>query len=297
LERKLVDYSMPLTLSPFQEYLGRTATLSIRRFGPAGAFLGQEGARDDAPALLLLGDDIPEGAREGDALSVFVYLDSQDRPLATTRVPKLMLGEVAFLQVTATTQFGAFVDWGLPKELLIPFAEQTVELREGARHAIGLFVDRSARLAGTMRVAEMLKPLDEQIEQGAWVNGEAWRNEPGIGTFVIVERKFLGLLPPHEPHALSRGDGARFRVANILSDGKFELSLRRRAHEELSDDAERVLAFLKQPAAARVADHSSPEQIRALFGLSKKAFKRAIGRLLKGGTVELDGDGYVRLRR
>src|ERR1041384_5025548 len=102
---------MPITPSPFQEHLGRTATLSIRRFGPAGAFLAQPGARDDAPALLLLGEEIPKGAREGDELSVFVYLDSQDRPLATTRVPKLMLGEVAFLRVTSTTKIGAFVDW------------------------------------------------------------------------------------------------------------------------------------------------------------------------------------------
>lgn len=282
--------------SPFHEFLGRTSTLTLRRFGTAGAFLGKPGSQDEA-SVLLLGSEIPANAREGDELSVFVYLDSEDRPLATTRVPKLQLGEVAFLRVTATTKFGAFVDWGLPKELLVPFAERTVELHEGARHAIGLFLDRSGRLAGTMRVAEMLTELSDEFEQDEWVQGEAWRSDPEIGTFVIVERGFVGLVPRHEPHGLARGDAARFRVANVLPDGKLELSLRGHAHEELASDAQRVLTFLKQPNAARVGDRSSPEQIRALFGLSKKAFKRAVGRLLKERAVELDPEGYVRPTR
>jgi predicted RNA-binding protein (virulence factor B family) len=281
-------------LPVFSALLGRQVTLVIQRFGPAGAFLGErKGAGRDAPALLLLGPEIPAGAREGDALSVFVYLDSEGRPLATTKAPKLELGEVRFLEVSACTEFGAFVDWGLPKELLVPFSEQTTELRVGARHPIGLYVDKSGRLAGTMRVSEILGAASLSLEQGQWVEGEAYRNDPEIGLFVIVDRRGVGLLPRSEPHRLKRGEAARFRVTTVLADGKIELSLRAHAHEELEGDAERVLSLLQRAGAPRLGDRSPPEQIRTLLGLSKKAFKRAVGRLLKQNAVELDGEGYV----
>jgi len=285
---------MPPVESPFLASLGRFAKLRIRRFGTAGAFLATPGAEPSAPTLLLLGPEIPPGAREGDELTVFVYLDSEGRALATTLAPKLGLGEVAFLEVTANTDFGAFVDWGLPKELLVPFAEQTLDLRVGARHAIGLYIDKRGRLAGTMRVSEMLGTRADGFQQDEWVNGEAWRLDPEIGLFVIVERRFVGLLPSDEPHSLGRGDAARFRVSNVLPDGKMELSLRGHAHEQLELDAERILAALSRPDAPSVGDRSSPEQIRELFGLSKKAFKRAVGRLLRDGVAELDPRGNVR---
>jgi predicted RNA-binding protein (virulence factor B family) len=125
------------------------------------------------------------------------------------------------------------------------------------------------------------------------VDGEAWRKEPGIGVFVILERRFVGLLPEREPHNLQRGQPSSFRIANIWPDGKLELSLRGLAHDELEADAERVLRVLKRARGESISDRSSPEQIRALFGLSKKAFKRAVGRLLKQGEVVIDGDGYL----
>ena len=122
-----------------------------------------------------------------------------------------------------------------------------------------------------------------------WVDGEAWRNEPSIGLFVIVERRHVGLVPHHEPHNLRRGSTARFRVSNLFADGKMELSLRAHAHEELKLDAEKVLERLRS-GTLRVGDNSSPEQIRQLFGLSKKAFKRAIGTLLVRRVVRIDED-------
>lgn len=281
----------------FEHLLGRSVELEIRRFGSAGAFLAEPDSRADAQTLLLLGPEIEGGAREGDRLTVFVYLDSEGRPLATTKAPKLTLGEVAFLRVSALTSFGAFMDWGLPKDLLLPLREQTLELHVGDRHPIGLYVDEeTGRLTGTMRVSEMLSNDGQEYEQDQWVDGEAWRRDPDIGVFVIVERTHVGLLPAYEPHSLRRGDNARFRVANILPDGKMELSLRAHAHEQLTGDAARVLTMLKRPATPKVGDTSGPEQIRDIFGLSKKAFKRAIGRLLKEGAVEMGADGYVRLR-
>jgi predicted RNA-binding protein (virulence factor B family) len=277
--------------------LGRRTELEIRRFGDAGAFLAERDSAPSAPTLLLLGREIPEGAREGDAVSAFVYQDSEARPLATTKMPKLALDEVAFLRVTSVTSFGAFVDWGLPKDLLVPLATQTKELHVGERHPIGLYLDDRGRLTGTMRISEMLSTRAEGFEQDEWVDGEAWRKDPEIGVFVIVERAFVGLIPAQEPNSLGRGDAARVRVTNILPDGKMELSLRAPIHEQLEDDVDHVLDVLQRPGTPPVGDGSSPELLRDLFGLSKKAFKRALGRLLKQGAVHVTPDGYVRLTK
>lgn len=206
-------------------------------------------------------------------------------------VARLGIGEVAFLRVTDVTQFGAFVDWGLAKELLVPFAEQTCDLSVGDVHPFGVMLDNIGRPVGTMRVREMLKTIGD-FPPNEWVHGEAWRKEPGLGLFVIVERRFLGLLPEQEPHRLSRGEVAEFRVAQILADGKIELSLRGLIHEELEHDADDVLAKLTTTLTLKVSDHTSPDQIRVHFGLSKKAFKRAIGRLLKDDRITRDAQGW-----
>jgi predicted RNA-binding protein (virulence factor B family) len=280
---------------PFHHLLGRFARLEIRRFGTPGAFLAELGSSPEAPTLLLLGPEIPKAAAENDQMEVFVSLDSEGRPLATTRVPKLALGEVAFLTVTACTDFGAFVDWGLPKELLVPFAEQTTKLCLGEFQPIGLYIDATGRLAGTMRVSEMLNKTGGTFQRGEWVQGEAWRDDPEIGLFVIVERQFVALVPKHEPHTLARGQAASFRVTHVHPDGKIELSLRGHAHEEMEGDGQRILDLLMRPDAPKLGDRSDPEQIRALFGLSKKAFKRAVGRMLKEGRVTIDEQGHVRI--
>lgn len=287
----------------FEDYLGTVATLWVRRMGSPGAFLAatEEGSGGpEEPVILLPGTEMPVGTKAGDELDVFIYRDSEDRLIATSRTPKLALGEVVFLEVTDLTPFGAFVDWGLAKELLVPKAEQTRDLRVGDRQPIGLFIDESGRLAGTMKVSEMLA-LDVDRSQGAreeyardeWVEGEAWRNEPEVGLFVIVERTRVGLVPASEPHSLSRGEAARFRVTHRHGDGKIELSLRAPAHLEMEGDAIAILRLLRGPKPPRLGDRSDPELIRDVFGLSKKAFKRAVGRLLRDGRVTLDRDGMV----
>jgi predicted RNA-binding protein (virulence factor B family) len=170
-------------------------------------------------------------------------------------------------------------------------------LSVGRREPIGLYLDSSGRLAGTMRVAEMLSTDGTEFELDEWVEGEAWRSDPRIGLFVIVERRFVALLPSSEPHRLRRGDAARFRVSSRFDDGKFELSLRAHAHEQLEVDAANVLSQLRQRHGLRVGDRSSPAEIRQIFGLSKKAFKRAVGRLLKSEAVDLDAEGWLKLTR
>jgi hypothetical protein len=272
--------------------IGRVTSLVVRRFAPPGAIL----ALDDEREILLPDAEVPAQTREGDALTVFIHLDSEDRPVATLREPALTLGQVAFLTVKDLTRFGAFVDWGLTKELLVPLGEQTREVRVGDRHPIGLIVDDTGRLAGTMRVSEMLR-AKPSFEVGTWVRGEAWRSDPETGVYVIVERAFVGRVGRDEPHTLARGASARFRVTHVQPDGKIELSLRAAAHEELESDAQKILDVLaSSPSTSKIGDHSSPESIRDTFGLSKKAFKRAAGRLLKEGRVDIDGDGFLRRR-
>lgn len=277
------------------DWLGHTRTLRIARFGRPGAFLALTEVDDGQPgaSVLLPAAEVPPGSKVGAPLEVFLYLDSEGRPIATTRQPKVELGEVAFLKVTSCTEFGAFVDWGLPKELLVPFAEQTQPLRPGDRQPIGLYVDSSGRLAGTMRIAELLEERASDFELDEWVDGEAWRNDPEIGLFVIVERAFVGLVPKSEPHHLGRGQTARFRVRNLLVDGKMELSLRAHAHQEIEGDARKILEVLARPGSPRIGDGSPPEQIRQHFGLSKKAFKRAVGWLLKREAVAIDDTGFL----
>lgn len=276
------------------DLLGRHVRLRLRDRDDEGAWLAvSEHAEPDAPALLLPAREVPPGAAPGALLDVFVYLDSDDRPAATTRAPLLALGEVRFLEITAVTDIGAFADWGLGKELLIPFAQQSREVFVGERQPIGLYLDNTGRLAGTMFVTDFLSHRPRRAQIDEWIEGEAWRNDPDIGLFAILERSFVGLVPAAEPHALRRGDAAKFRVAHVQPDGKLVLSLRKHAYQETEDDAAAILAVLSRTGAPRVGDRSSPETIRELFGLSKKAFKRAIGRLLKDRAVVIDDRGDV----
>lgn len=287
--------------------LGQRHTLPIVRFGTPGAFLTlyeepatfEDGTEQTIPRVVLLpGAELApiraagEEPAVGDDVDVFLYLDSEDRPVATRAKPRLMRGEVAFVTIVDSAPFGAFADWGLAKELLIPLGEQVAPLAVGDVVAVALYVDESGRLAGTTKVREHLKGVPNFAAE-SWVDGEAWRRDPDRGLFVILERRCIGLLPATEPHRLRKGEAAKFRIANIHRDGKVELSLRQRAHEELDGDATAILAHLQTPGSAAIGDKSEPEEIYALFRISKKAFKRASGRLFKQKKIEILEDGQL----
>jgi hypothetical protein len=276
-----------------ESWLGRRAELVVRKIDADAAWLGEDANAADDALIPLPSNEVTAPLTLGAVVDVFVYLDSDDRPIATTRVPKLALGEVEILTVADVTSFGAFVNWGLKKDLLVPLREQTRPLRIGDRCAVGLYIDDTNRLAGTMRVAELLSPGGE-FARDEWVEGVAWREEPGLGLFVILEKRCLALLPATEPHALRHGDAARFRVAHVHADRKVEVSLRRLKHEELDDDAERLLELLLSPSPPKLGDDSSPEWIKKMLGISKKAFKRAAGRLLKTRRVSIDHEGFLK---
>jgi uncharacterized protein len=278
---------------PLSDALGHVVPLTLQRFTPQGAYLWQPADdADPADAVLLPRSEVPEDAKVGDPLEVFVYLDSEDRLTATLLTPYLALGEVAFLEVRDVNRVGAFVDVGLKKELLVPFSEQTHPLQPGDFEPIGMIRDRTGRLAGTMRVRELLQQGGD-FPRDAWVWGEAWREEPA-GLFVILEQRHLALLPAYEPHSLSRGEQARFRIAHRLPDGRLELSLRAHRHEQQADDGEKILSVLRARPELRVSDDTGPDQLRDLFGLSRKAFKRAVGGLLKRGAVRFGQTGEIR---
>jgi len=271
-------------------WLGRRAELTVRKIDADAVWLAPEGS--DAP-VPLPANELEEPPALGATVDVFLYLDSDDRPIATTRTPHLMLGEVAILTVADVAPFGAFVNWGLKKDLLIPLREQTRPLRIGDRCAVGLYLDDTGRLAGTMRVAELLGPARDYARDER-VDGVAWREEPGLGLFVILEKRALALLPATEPHGLRSGDTARFRITHMHPDRKVEVSLRGLKHEELDGDAERLLELLLAPSPPKLGDDSSPEWIRKMLGISKKAFKRAAGRLLKERRVSIDNEGFLK---
>lgn len=280
---------------PIDDLLGRIRPLFVSRITEKGASLAEEAGPAPSTTYLLPRNELAPEVAVGDRLEVFLTLDSEDRPIATLREPLLRRDDVGFLEVTAITPIGAFLDWGLPKELLLPFREQTRELREGDRIAVGVFVDNTGRMCATMRIRELLQDGGD-FTVGEWVEGEAWRVDPALGLFVIVERGFLGLVPRTEPQRLERGERARFRVSRVYPDRKIELSLRGMAHEELENDGEAILRALSQEPAPKLSDRSSPDELRDLLGLSKKAFKRAAGRLLRDGLVGTDKEGNLTIK-
>jgi uncharacterized protein len=284
-----------------ESLLGLQADLVVRKIEPHVVWLSSRQGTPDQPLLPLPAAEVPARPAIGDVLSVFVYLDSDDHPIATTRAPKLARGEVAMLMVVDVTPFGAFMSWGLKKDLLVPLREQTRAVRVGETCAIGLYLDDTGRLAGTMRVAELLRAsaLEDDAGDGTddWREGVAWREEPGLGLFVILEKRTLALLPASEPHTLRAGDAGRFRITHVHPDRKVEVSLRRLKHEELEPDADRLFALLSGSSPPDIGDGSTPDQIRGLLGISKKAFKRAAGRLLKSGRVTIDGSGFLRVAK
>lgn len=278
--------------------LGHVQSCPVVQLDKQGAWIQLPTDRSSRTTLkvvaLLPAPEVPPDARVGQVLEVFIFLDRNDQPIATLKRPAIELGEVAFLEVVDLTPFGAFAGWGIPKDLLVPFKEQTEPMKVGSRYPIGLYVDDRGRLAGTARVRDILQSGGTFV-QGDWVDGVAWRQEDTVGLFVIIARKYLALLPESEPHTLSPGQAARFRVAYVHPDGRIEVSCRQLAYQEIPGDAQRILTAVRDPKMPRVGDHSDPMLIRSLFGMSKKSFKRACGNLLKQNLVCFDEAGNLQV--
>jgi len=271
--------------------LGRMQELEISRLTKFGAFLITPGgsARQE---VLLPGQQVPEKADLGDLIEVFVYKDSEDRLIATTKMPKLTLGELAVLEVVDTSRVGAFLDWGLEKDLLLPFKEQSREVRKNEKYLVGLYIDKSDRLCATMDISRMLLD-DSPYKENEMVSGTIYRINKDIGAYVAVANKYNGLIFNKELYGTYKvGDQVEVRIKKVREDGKLELSLRKQAHHQIEDDAQVIFDKLRENhGKLPYNDKSQPEEISKVFHMSKAAFKRAVGKLLKERKIAITDEG------
>ena len=273
--------------------LGRKQKLTVVKKVEFGVYLSESREAAEKERVLLPAKQVPQGTDEGDVLEVFLYRDSRDRMIATTREPKLTLGGLAVLQVVQTGKIGAFLDWGLEKDLLLPFREQTVKVHTGDQVLVSLYLDKSSRLCATMKVYPFLK-TNSPYAIGDTVDGLVYEISGNFGVFVAVDNQYSGLIPKREAQAGYRvGQNLKLRVTEVKEDGKLTLSARGKAYEQIREDSENVLQVIREFAGVLpFDDKASPEVIQREFGLSKNAFKRAVGRLLKEKQVELR-DGKI----
>lgn len=264
---------------------GKWNTLKVIRSKEFGVYVGEE----KTPAnecILLPRKQVPEGVKAGATIEVFVYRDSQDRPIATVNQPYITMGEIKKLKVKNVTNIGAFMDWGLEKDILLPYKEQTAKVEEGREYLVRMYTDKSDRLCVTMRLYPHLLPV-EGYEKGEHVTGTVYEFKKGLGAFVAIDDKYLGLI--HENELYNKvyvGDEVKARVINVREDGKADLSLRDEAYVQIDQDSLMVYDIIKSyKGVLPFNDKADKELIKKEFGLSKNAFKRAVGRLLKEGKI------------
>ena len=268
--------------------LGKKQELIVAKVVDFGVYLGEKETATEKDTVLLPGKQVPEGTKKGDKLNVFIYKDSQDRLIATTKEPKLSLGDTAMLKVAQVTRIGAFLDWGLEKDLFLPYKEQTKKVHEGEEILVALYVDKSSRLCATMKVYHYLQ-TDSPYAQGDAVTGLVYEISDNFGVFVAVDEKYSSLIPKQEAQGNYKpGDEITCRVTAVREDGKLTLSAKKKAYIQLYEDAENVYEIIQEfEGELPFDDKASPEIIQREVGLSKNAFKRAVGHLLKEKKIEI----------
>ncbi len=273
--------------------IGQKQELEIVKEVAFGVYLAPPESRGD-DRVLLPRRQVPEGSRTGDRLTVFVYLDSEDRKIATVREPKLVMGQVAELTVAQTNRFGAFLDWGLEKDLLLPFRQQRGRVEQGRKVLVSLYVDKSGRLCATMNVYKNLRN-DSPYRAGDQVTGRVYEQSDRFGAFVAVDNRYSGLIPAKELYGdVELGTDISARVVRVLEDGRLDLSIREKAYLQIDKDVETILRLLEgYEGVLPFNDRALPEVIRHETGMSKNEFKRAVGRLLKEGKIQI-GEHWIR---
>lgn len=271
--------------------IGKIQRLEILRFTSVGAFLNVTEEADEED-ILLPKNQLEDDLEVGDEIEVFVYRDSEDRLIATVNKPKITLGELAYLKVVDITKVGAFMDWGLEKDLLLPFSEQTIRVRIGKEYLVALYLDKSQRLCATMDIYKYLKE-GAPYKEDARVRGIVYNVKEDVGVFVAVDNTYYGLIPKSEVFSNFKvGDKIEARVLRAREDGKLDLSTRARAYLQMDDDSKLILDKLeKNKGILYLNDKSDPNAIKLELKMSKNAFKRAVGRLLKEGKIRLLDNG------
>ena len=272
--------------------IGETQTLIIEKQVPFGVYLAEEGGEE---RVLLPKLQVPAGAAVGDKVEVFLYRDSEDRMIATCRRPKLQLGQVGWLDVVQVARIGAFLDWGLDKDLLLPFREQPrTRVREGQEVLVAVYLDKSGRLCATMNVYPYLR-TDSPYTAGDQVTGTVYETSRNFGAFVAVDSIYSALIPKKElVRDIRIGETVSARVTAVKADGKLDLSIREKGYLQMDTDMARILARLQaEGGTLTLSDKSSPEEIREQMGMSKNEFKRAIGHLYKEGKIVIEKDRFM----
>ena len=273
--------------------VGKVQNLKVVRIKEFGVYLADPEAASDnrTDAVLLPAKQVPEGKKaEGEMIEVFVYRDSQDRLIATTKRPILALGEIGVLTVKDTNKVGAFLDWGLEKDILLPFHEQKKgrPLKKGDKVLVAIYLDKSGRLCATTWVYQYLSaesPYQAQDE----VTGTVYSTRDK-DLFVAVDNRYFGMIPGKDVYEnYSIGQTVTAYVEKVRPDGKLDLTLRKRIREQIQEDADKILAVIDSYGGVLpFGENVSPEIIRREFAMSKNSFKRAVGHLYKEGLVELN---------
>jgi predicted RNA-binding protein (virulence factor B family) len=271
--------------------VGNFNTLTISRITASGAVF-----KTDAGEVLLPLRLVPTGAEAGTVLDVFVYVDSEERLTATTKRPRAVVGEFALLKVKEATTVGSFLDWGLEKDLLLPFGEQIEPVRRGDQVLVYVYLHSSGRIAASAKLEKFIKPVDDTLAEGAEVELLVYACTD-LGAKVLINNSFGGLIFNTEFVVKPKcGEHLRGYVKKIREDGKVDITLRQGGAQEAEKDRRVILeALAAHNGFLPLTDKSSPDAIAALLRLSKKSFKKALGGLYKEGAVTMLPDG-TRLR-
>lgn len=271
--------------------LGKVQSLVIVKELEFGVYLGEVLNASMNERVLLPKKQIPQGSKIGDSIEVFLYKDSKDRMIATTNRPLLCVGEVGKLRVSQVTNIGAFLSWGLEKDVLLPYKEQTCKVKEGDEILVAIYIDKSSRLAATMKVYRYLR-RDSDYQKDDVVGGTVYEIRQEFGAFVAVDDQFTALIPRNELYGeIKVGDIVTARVSAVKEDGKLDLSVREKAYLQIGKDAEKIMKLIEgYGGKLPFTDKADPEHIRQETGMSKNEFKRAVGNLLKSGKIVIAFD-------
>ena len=277
--------------------LGKFQTLEIVEQTDFGVYLaeGKAAGGKRQEKVLLPKRYVTDDMGIGSEVRVFLYKDSEDRPVATTEEPHITLDQVRLLAVKEVAKVGAFLDWGLQKDLFLPYKEMTERVHAGDEVLVRLYVDKSGRLAASMKKLYPLLSSDTPYQAGDEVEGRIYEFGHDFGTFVAVDDRYSGMVPKHEDLRKHKiGDVIQMRVTGVKEDGKLDLTTKKKIREQMDDDAATVMEVIESYAGVLpFTEKAGAEVIFRETGLSKNAFKRAVGRLYKQRKISLEG-GKIR---
>ena len=271
--------------------IGEIQKLRVVKKVDFGVYLSD---RTDDERILLPGRQVPEGLGINDEIEVFVYRDSDDRPIATVNRPKLTLGGIGLLEVVSVTKIGAFLDWGLERDLFLPYAQQTRRLQVGDQVLVSLYTDKSERLAATMKVYRLLD-RESPYHTGDMVTGTPYEINDRLGVFVAVDNRYSAIIPRNELFGedIKPGHPISLRVTKVRDDGQLNLCIRQKAYLQMEPDMEKIIKLIEENGGVLpFGEKSDPETIKRYTGMSKNEFKRAVGHLYKERKVKIE-DGKI----